>query len=196
MQLLKSKVSIRIAHEGDQEKIVSLRLKSYQEKYPLRLKKAGLAWNQKDRLAQHFVVEYLGEIVSTVRLFKITNPLEFEDILPISSRHEFASLPSYVLSRAATCPAFSKQSLNLLLRLEAMYFIRNNRQSEKYLFGTARPDAQRLNLLRQLGYELMASPNHWAGFLQTEKPPVIFRLDLVHKLESAIATLEEGIREL
>jgi hypothetical protein len=190
--------------EATQAAIVQLRSLAYAPKFADRLRNEALLWNRHDDESFHFGAYAGSKLVSTIRLTFVEKPEMFETIMQLSSSDSFASLPCWVLSRAATAPEHRGQSVNMKLRCEAYRFIlaRERRVGRsaitedskallpKYVFGTALKDSRRISFLQSIGYEFLPGQQNWDGYISALADEVLaFRL-AIEKLESALLMID------
>lgn len=173
--------------------LTELREKAYLPKFGQRLRNGAFLWNRHDDESFHFGAYLEHELISTIRLTRVESQELFETLLQLSGAHPFASLPCWVLSRAATAPNYLGRSINMQLRAEAYRFLLSRRRpdaAEKFVYGTALANSQRLSFLRSLGYEIQDGQSRWEGYISADPSEVkIFRLPL-DKIESAVTIID------
>ena len=185
--------------EHTKSAIAELRTLAYSPKFGDRLRSEALTWNRHDDESFHFGAYVDQKLVSTIRLTRVERPDPFETLMQLSAQDPFASLPCWVLSRAATMPEYLGRSVNMKLRSEAYRFILSRRQAspqpqaqrqEKYVFGTALKDSQRISFLQSLGYEVQPGRQSWDGYIAATPDEVsTFRL-AIDKIESALLMID------
>lgn len=177
--------------------ITELRTLAYTPKFAERLRSQALAWNLHDDESFHFGAFTDQKLVSTIRLTYVEKPELFETILQLSAKDPFASLPCWILSRAATAPDHIGRSLNMQLRSEAYRFILTRQKKSPhamatplYVFGTALKSSQRLSFLQSIGYEFQPGQQKWDGYISAAPTEVsTFRL-AIDKIESALLMID------
>lgn len=175
------------------QQIETLRQKSYNLRFGSRVAFNGLKWNPHDDDSFHFGAMVDEQLVSTVRLTRVSTNGRFETMLQFPAAEAFSKVPCYVLSRAATAEDFLGRALNMALRVKVFHFLVNLNQPDELLFGAAIADSRRLSFLSQLGYEVLKHDHPWRGYLDAaDKKAAIFKIRLAC-LPKAIATLEESL---
>ena len=110
--------------------LTELREKAYLPKFGQRLRNDAFLWNRHDDESFHFGAYLEHELISTIRLTRVESQELFETLLQLSGAHPFASLPCWVLSRAATAPNYLGRSINMQLRAEAYRFLLSRRRPD------------------------------------------------------------------
>jgi len=172
-----------------QDQIVKLRKEVFQRKYGTLVDVKGLEWNRTDQFGTHIAAYNQDELVSILRLSYIDTADTFEKLLQFPPDHPFSNYPSFCLSRAATSPAVEGKNLNMALRLLAFRLVLKSPKPSQFIYGTTMANSKRIQMLKDLGYEVEIHKNAWRGYLSSgDKPIAIFRLPR-EKLSDAIAYL-------
>lgn len=188
-----TQLSIRTLEQSDQNAIVELRKKVFAIKYGSSVDLKGLEWNRTDQFGTHIGAYQDSELISVIRLSYIDSNEHFERLLQFPATDPFASAPSFCLARAATAQNAGGQSLNLALRLEAYRQVLLNPRNASYIFGTTLFNAHRIQLLKDIGYEVFTHTTPWQGYLNSGQQPIaIFRLP-IEGLETAMNKLMQTI---
>jgi hypothetical protein len=179
--------------EEIKQQIAALRQHSYNLRFNSQVASDGLSWNLHDDDSFHFGALVGDQLVSTVRLTRVSTAVRFESMLQFPTSDPFSSIPCYVLSRAATAESHQGNALHMQLRAEVFRFLVGLNQPDLFLYGAALSNSKRLLFLEELGYEILVHENQWKGYLaSTESKPTVFKISL-SRLPAAIAILESSI---
>lgn len=175
------------------QQIAELRQQSYDFKFSSRVSPDGLSWNLHDDDSHHFGALVGRQLVSTVRLTRVSTAGRFERMLQFPANEPFSTIPCYVLSRAATAKSQQGSGLNMKLRAEVFRYLIGLDKPEDFLYGAALSNSRRLHFLQKLGYEVKEHEHLWQGYLSSsESKPTIFRIP-ISRLPDAVSFIESSI---
>jgi hypothetical protein len=153
----------------------------------------AVSWNESDEKGKVLsVVTSQGEILSSMRAEIIHDSYELSQKLDFDDLDNHITLPVGLLGKASTDGRYRSSGFNTYLRyLAYQYFYKNN---IRYVVGTMIPNAPRLNLLRELGYQFIENKAGWHRYgYKSDGKTLVGYLDLKSNYDQIMQTLEEKV---
>lgn len=185
---------VDLVYEFDKEKLFNLRSYAYKKQYGPDVDVSALHWNSWDDRFINLGVFDGENLISLLRVAHIKDVLEYEKIMLFDFDSTALTLPVVILSRAATAEGWISSGLHSLLRLHALRIAKAS--GAKWVTGTFKKDTQRLQQLKDMGYEISENPVPWQSFLKSHESTLVATLNLDTHYDRAESRLIKKVSTL
>lgn len=180
----------------DKASVENLRFAYLANAGPFTANPDAVKWSESDEEGDVLgIFSNQGILLSTMRAESLTKAEDLPPKLDYDFLHERVDLPCGLLGKAVTHPRFEGMGFNTYLRYLA--YEKFHRKGMRYIVGTVMPDAPRIPLLKNLGYQFLENPEGWRryGYNSFGKTLVCY-VDLPKNMDHIRRVLEPKIRNL